>query len=73
MHGRNNPTFDLHTTLRMKRRAPLQKYGAPLYGVAWPDGPHAYMAGGGNLGIENKCAWVVCMRFHVISKDDHLE
>ncbi|KAL6770646.1 SEC12 [Auxenochlorella protothecoides x Auxenochlorella symbiontica] len=44
----------------MKRRAPLQKYGAPLYGVAWPDGPHAYMAGGGNLGIENKVVVVSC-------------
>lgn len=34
----------------------LKKYGAPLYGVAWPPGNFIYMAGGGNMGIENKCA-----------------
>jgi hypothetical protein len=33
---------------------PVLKYGAPLYGVVWPEGHYAYMAGGGNLGIENK-------------------
>lgn len=40
--------------LMKRRREPLQKYGAPLYGLAWPPGEYAYMAGGGNLGIENK-------------------
>lgn len=39
----------------LRRKAPLQKYGCPLYGVAWPPGEYAYMVGGGNLGIENKC------------------
>lgn len=37
----------------MSRRN-TQKYGAPLYGVAWPTGDFIYMAGGGNMGIENK-------------------
>lgn len=57
MHGREAPTLRPDSCIGMKRRVPLQKYGAPLYGVAWPEGPHAYMAGGGNLGIENKCVW----------------
>jgi hypothetical protein len=34
-------------------KAELQKFGAPLYAVFWPN-EFAFMCGGGNLGIENK-------------------
>lgn len=43
----------------------LQKYGAPLYAVEWV-GDYAYMCGGGNLGIENKCAGVFIVFLGVI-------
>jgi prolactin regulatory element-binding protein len=35
-------------------RPSADKYGCPLYCVAWPPGEWAFLAGGGNLGIENK-------------------
>lgn len=38
----------------------VRQYGLPLYGVAWPEGHHIYLAGGGGSaasGIKNKLLW----------------
>lgn len=42
----------------MGKTEPARKYGAPLFGAAWPSGSVFYAAGGGgkaSSGIKNRC------------------